>query len=58
MVKMQNFEPFCQSLSNFGNFLQKLDFLKITDFIKITDFFFKNEARKMKFGPGAPLFGI
>ena len=23
-----------------------------------TDFFFKNEARKLKFGPGAPLFGI
>ena len=38
--------------SNFDYFLQKLDFLKITDF------FFKNEARKLKFGPVVPHYGI
>ena len=52
MVKMQNFKTFCQSLSNFGNFLQKLDFLKITDL------FFKNEAWKLKFGLVVPLYAI
>ena len=36
-------------------FLQKRDFLKITQ-VKI--FFFKNEARKLKFGLGVPLYGI
>ena len=54
MLKMQNFETFCQ----IENFLQNLDFLKIADFTKITDFFFKNEARKLKFGIVVPLYGI
>ena len=36
--------------------------MKLGDFIGRnhagTDFFFKNEARKLKFGPGVPLYGI
>ena len=43
------------NLSSFGYLLQKRDFLKITQ-VKI--FFFKNEARKLKFGLGVPLYGI
>ena len=46
-VKNQKCEKFWQKQWNFGYFSQKLEFLKIR---RVQIFFFKNEARKLKFG--------
>ena len=55
LVRIQKSEKFEQNQSNFGYFLKKT---RLSQNHAGTLFVFKNEARKLKFGPGVPLYDI